>query len=443
MMAHDDDPIRLTLGLSNAVREAGIRLRDNDPLAVTLAEQASKAFSIANHPVLAEMAAQQTMFARYLREDERLREIALAMTTTLVPQSIIEAARETAMIPRLAIGPLAELRDAGMFSAQQKALENSMLVSSQMLEAFEAGFKVPSAIEAARLAAETAHSAMARALATVAPPTSVLAAMEQMRHPWLDIANPLASSASFAAIQEMANAVRVAPAFDFEVTRALRVKLGDWRDEISFPSEIYSDLQARSAFYSSLGVDAALTVMPAPAFREAVVVAGLVDILKSEEAQDVDGTETVDEEELAFGRTNEAHDLLQRLEVQMRRFIEAVLMAEHGQHWVKRSVPQAMREAWQEKQEKSEKASETRHPLIFFADFTDYVPIIVKGDNWKLFAPYFDRAESVRESLQRLYPIRNDTMHSRMITQDDELFLLVEYKRLTKAIRKFSQRRTN
>ncbi len=27
-------------------------------------------------------------------------------------------------------------------------------------------------------------------------------------------------------------------------------------------------------------------------------------------------------------------------------------------------------------------------------------------------------------------------MHARMITQDDELFLLVEYKRLTRALRK-------
>ncbi len=431
MMAHDDDPIRRTLGLSDAVRKAGIRLRESGPPALTIAEQ-----------VFAETAAQQTIFDHVLREHKWMREIALAVTTPLIPESVIDAARAAAVIPHLAIGPLAELREAGMFSAQQSALERPLLVSSRVLEAFEARFKVPSAIEAARLAAETAQSAMAQALANVGPPASIVIAMEQMRHPWLDVANPLVSSASFAAIQEMANAVRVAPAFDVEVASALRMELGDWRDPIFFPREIHSDLQARSAFYSSLGVNAALTVMPAPAFRETVAVAGLVDISESEEAQGVDGNDTADVEELAFGRTNEAHDRLQRLEVQMRRFIEAILTAEHGPHWIKRSVPQSIREGWQEKQEKSETASDTKHPLIFFADFTDYVPIIIKGDNWKLFAPYFLRVENVRESLQRLYPIRNDTMHSRMITQDDELFLLVEYKRLTKAIRKFSRRRT-
>lgn len=441
MMAHDDDPIRRAFGLNDAVREAGTRLRESDPLSLSIAEQARKAFSFAENPVFGRMAEQQEYFDRFLREDKRIREIAFAMTGSLIPESTLEAAHAAAMIPRWAIGPLAELHEAGMFSTQHRTLESSMLTSSRMLEAFEAGFKVPSALEAARLAAETAESAMTRVLGIVGPAASVLAAMEQMRHPWVDVANPLVSSASFAAIQEMANAVRIAPAFDFKVAGALRMELGDWRDPMSFPREIYEDLQARSAFYSSLGVNAALTVMPAPAFRETMTVAGLVEIFESEEAES--SGETAESEELAFGRTNEAHDRLQRLEVQMRRFIEAILTAEHGQHWIKRSVPQPIREAWQEKQEKSEKASDKKHPLISFADFTDYVPIISKADNWKLFAPYFDRVESVRESLQRLYPIRNDTMHSRMITQDDELFLLVEYKRLTKAIHKFSQRRAN
>lgn len=48
--------------------------------------------------------------------------------------------------------------------------------------------------------------------------------------------------------------------------------------------------------------------------------------------------------------------------------------------------------------------------------------------------PYFERQESVRESFQRLYPVRNDTMHARPITQDDELLLYVEGKRLMRRI---------
>jgi len=63
------------------------------------------------------------------------------------------------------------------------------------------------------------------------------------------------------------------------------------------------------------------------------------------------------------------------------------------------------------------------------------VTIITRRDNWEaVFKPIFCRAESVIESFQRLYPIRICTMHARVITQDDELYLYVEVKRLLAAI---------
>lgn len=74
-------------------------------------------------------------------------------------------------------------------------------------------------------------------------------------------------------------------------------------------------------------------------------------------------------------------------------------------------------------------------PLIAYADFTDYLRVICKQDNWKrVFGTTFGSIESVRESLQRLHPIRICTMHGRPITQDDQLLLYVEVKRLIKAI---------
>ena len=72
---------------------------------------------------------------------------------------------------------------------------------------------------------------------------------------------------------------------------------------------------------------------------------------------------------------------------------------------------------------------------IAYADFTDYERVICRSDNWReIFTTFFDRPESVRESFQRLYPIRLDTMHARPITQDDELLLYVETQRLVKVI---------
>ena len=73
-------------------------------------------------------------------------------------------------------------------------------------------------------------------------------------------------------------------------------------------------------------------------------------------------------------------------------------------------------------------------PLVVFADFTDYEKVICKRDNWPVFEPFFVRPESIRETFQRLYPIRLDTMHSRPITQDDELLLWLETRRIIRAI---------
>ena len=73
--------------------------------------------------------------------------------------------------------------------------------------------------------------------------------------------------------------------------------------------------------------------------------------------------------------------------------------------------------------------------LIAYADFTDYEKVLCRGDNWgEIFATFFKRPENVRETFQRLYPLRLDTMHARPITQEDELFLYVETRRLMKVI---------
>ena len=86
---------------------------------------------------------------------------------------------------------------------------------------------------------------------------------------------------------------------------------------------------------------------------------------------------------------------------------------------------------WVSKREKERTAGRTPLVLIAYADFTDYEKIICRKDNWKsVFMPIFHRPESVRESLQRLYPIRVATMHSRIITREDQLYLFAETRRL-------------
>ena len=104
-----------------------------------------------------------------------------------------------------------------------------------------------------------------------------------------------------------------------------------------------------------------------------------------------------------------------------------------GSSWMRQRIPGDMRSKWHEKQ--SQDTGAQHWPTIAYADFTDYVTIITRNDNWRdLFAAIFDNKISVQESFRRLYPIRLATMHARTITQDDELYLYVETKRILAAI---------
>jgi len=144
---------------------------------------------------------------------------------------------------------------------------------------------------------------------------------------------------------------------------------------------------------------------------------------------------TQDDVEESFIRTNAAHNRLMRFETQVRHFIDKRMTAAFGPKWIKQRVPGPIWQGWEEKRLKALEAGDKEHPLIAYADFTDYVVIITRKDNWEaVFEPVFRRPVLVQESFQRLYPIRICTMHARLITQDDELYLFVETKCLLKAM---------
>jgi hypothetical protein len=110
------------------------------------------------------------------------------------------------------------------------------------------------------------------------------------------------------------------------------------------------------------------------------------------------------------------------------------MTAQYGANWPKRLAPK-MRESWEIKKTKAESAGIVISTLIELADFTDYMEIIQRKDHWEtIFKVRFGRIESVRESFQRLYPIRLSTMHSRFLTKDDELYLIAEARRILSAI---------
>jgi len=354
-------------------------------------------------------------------------------------RQMLESIKHHEAAMRAALGPFEELRRAGVFDVDSPWRRDMELVR-QAMTGFEARFRLPEMTEAVRLIADFRTSPLSESLARYAEQeaSSLQRAMESMRTPWLDAQEAMRSMAGFAELQGIGRALVSMPSFGDSLASALRIDLGDWRDPIMWRPEILADLAARSDFYVSLGFDRALTAFPAPAFEQSLDIAGLrcelpplVDRYGAPVAR---ANDDVEEEGLA--RTNMAYNRLRILETQLREFIDECMTQTFGTDWPKRRLPNGLYDAWQEKKRKAQEAGGKEWPLVAYADFTDYERVICRNDNWReIFGAIFGRPESVRESFQRLYPIRLDTMHARPITQDDELLLYVETRRLVKVIK--------
>jgi hypothetical protein len=297
-------------------------------------------------------------------------------------------------------------------------------------EAYESRFTLPSYQEQIQLLTQQMSDISSHAHEQMA------AAMAQMTTPWFDVTHPRDSIAGFTAIQSIGAAIDEMQAFDVKLSTLLRDSLGDWRDLLTVPESLAGSLAARREFYIDRGFDARVVDFPPRAFDASVEIAGLkrkpppvVLAYGSPIAIPVDS-----QQERAFWRSNDAHDWLQRLESQLRQYIDRIMTGAHGSTWPKHRLPKVIYDEWKHRQQTAEAAGGVPMPLIAYADFTDYVTIVCRKDDWLLFKAAFQRMESFRESMQRLYPIRLATAHARPITQEDELLLYCEVLRLTRAM---------
>jgi hypothetical protein len=251
--------------------------------------------------------------------------------------------------------------------------------------------------------------------------------MEAMRSPWLDIESEILSTRAFSDLVAIGRGVVNLAPFEAGWAGGLRSILGDWRDPIAVTAA-WSDRPARLSLYQERGLDPALTHFPSEAFDEAVELVGLRD--------GPTATPTESGEDDGMARSLRAFEMLLKLERALRRFIANAMEAEFGADWMRRQLPNDMYEDWRGKQAKAVEAGQPECPLIEYADFGHYKAIIERKDNWvRVFKPVFRRSDDVRESFQRMFPLRIATMHARPLEHDDELLLLVETGRLLKAIR--------
>lgn len=307
-------------------------------------------------------------------------------------------------------------------------------INHAIQQQYEHLFRFPAVGEAERLAVEAiVAGSNAASVFGAADKAILLDRMKAMHAPWLNTENVFSTAKAFADLQAVGYLANQADSLGETIAASLRRDLGDWRDLIRFDPESLADPFSRSGMYLERGFNPRLTDFSVAAFENSITIAGL----REPEEEELDlGDEAMDDNGLARNRS--AFDHLQRFEIAIRRFITAVLHAEFGPKWMKQQVPGEMLASWHTKREAAMKAGYPEQPLIDYADFSDYKVIIERKDNWeRAFKPLFGRAEDIRESFQRMYPVRIATMHARIITLDDHLLLRVETRRVLKVVENY------
>lgn len=302
--------------------------------------------------------------------------------------------------------------------------QNSVNATFRLTQANEIASLVDKVIRADRLTAYAFADSLGQ--------NSLISRIGAMEMPWLKISDRVQSVAAFAHVQAIGDIVQSAPPFAAEVATWLRTDLGDWRDTVATRQENPVDLVARTQLYVDQGFNRTLTDFTPRAFHRCIAIARLTEV----DWEDVDDWCTAGSDEL--DRNKAAFDRIQRFEMAMRRFITVAMTVAFGDDWMVRQLPSSMLDSWKQKQQSAVKAGAEARPLIDYADFTDYLPIIERRDNWsRVFKAIFGRQEDIKESLQRLYPVRLATMHSRGVTLDDTLLLIVESKRVVRAFGRY------
>ncbi|MEN8132072.1 MAG: Swt1 family HEPN domain-containing protein [Pseudomonadota bacterium] len=347
---------------------------------------------------------------------------------------------------------LCELDQDRFAQAAQRAFDNSkasrdlldsLLKQSEverlfnMASDYEDRFRLPDISEFSTLSEKLIDTRIASELfSTQIHMSEVEKAFEAMSTPWLDTKNTALSLNGFSELQAIGRILNTESPFDEMVAATLRDELGDWRNISTISEAIINDPLARTDFYCDLGFNNALTDFPAKAFDQCLDVARLrAPILPLVVPANDRGGHDNQDEEVSSGCNRTAYDLLFGFETELRNFIDKVMTQAFGERWVKTRVPGKVHQEWRKKWQRAKEKGEPVRPIIAYADFSDYIQIIVRKDNWdEVFNQFFNRKEDIQESFIRLYPIRICTMHARIITIDDELLLNVETKRILKAI---------
>lgn len=256
--------------------------------------------------------------------------------------------------------------------------------------------------------------------------------MSQMKMPWLSMADEIRSATAFARVQGLGEIVSHAAPYSTAVGSILRAGgMGDWRANVDFGDQEMT-LNERTQFYVAHGADVQVIEQETKIFVPSAGIAGLFE--EDDNWESSWNIATEDNEQLAIL----AYERLRKLERLLRAFVADALGDQFGPKWTKQRLPNGTLDSCIARQEASRGGADFTEDVTAYLDFTDYGKIIDRGDNWKeVFRSVFGRRENIKESLQRLQPLRLATMHARSVSSFDLLILFVESKRIEIAIQQW------
>ncbi|HWV55071.1 Swt1 family HEPN domain-containing protein [Pseudorhodoplanes sp.] len=364
--------------------------------------------------------------SQWLRaEEERIRALTFVeMATPRLDIAALTGFTTHANATRLLANPL---HDATRLGLDALSLQPAVTAALAARQGYEDLYRLPSLVETTKLLQETlAVQSAADRYGIELSAGALTTSMQAMQSPWMHPDHAFLSVRSFTEIYAIGESLRVSNPFEDGISAALRTSIGDWRTVTALPDAIFVEPSARTSFYQELGFDLSIADFTAPAFDEATALAGL--------GLEIEG-ESDDEEDADVLRSERATRQFQRFERRFRKWLNTMMTATYGPNWIKHRVPGALVQAWKESREKEVRAGLPQRELLEYADWGDYITILVRNDNWNdIFKPIFTRQEAVKESFTRIIPVRHCVMHSRLVTQADDLYARVEIHRILRAI---------
>ena len=249
--------------------------------------------------------------------------------------------------------------------------------------------------------------------------------MKAIEDQWVIPDLPAISVMGFARMARLSDAVRDAKPYSDTVSSLVAGELGRGYEDGAIHSVVQRDKAAIEA-----GLMPELIAFPPETYPEVVAAAGFEIRVTPTPLPRVD-----ESKDGGIGYHPEYRILFNELEQQLRRFVGIAMLDHIGPQWIKRGVPNDIRQRWQDRKERELGAGRAVYDLIQYSDFMDLLAIICMRGNWQgVFKAVFRNKEEVMVSFRRLVPVRNAIAHSRPLGRADLLTLHSEATRFFSAI---------